>query len=1222
MIAPLVGALYVLVTISNLFSTKSMLRTVPEDQDAILCAPILKLNHAECVLVSIGRNGSHHQPARATKSINHYRFGFSKRGDKYRPNVLFVYLCLLLSGDVELNPGPTYKYPCVRCEKPVRRNQKGIQCDICDRWYHSNCVPISDAEYSRLSNCDDVFICALCSLPCLSESFFTCSSSSSSPSPPPPPSPLSSSLPSPPSLSLSSLPSMSLSSSSVHAPSNTQSPSYIATRNLSFNPSSQQTGLHIVHVNIRSLLPHLDELKLTILKLNPDVIAVSETWLDHSVMDSEIEIDGYQALRYDRNRHGGGVIIYSRNSYQATKNLNISANGSYVETIWTELNHKSFPFPLLLGCFYRPPSTPLTSVNQLFSEIETALSCYRNVILCGDANINVSDCSNHPMKNHLMELINSYHLYQPLTTPTRITSSTSTIIDLFLISNRNLVSSAGTLNVAIADHLMTFVTLTWKRPKNVSTLITRRSFKKFDILSFQEDLQQLPWSVVETFDSPDDKLDTFEKLFNDCLDIHAPWKTFRSKRKSPPWISATLRKTIEKKNRLLARFRRSSSPADWTLYKKERNQVTRLLRDSKRTYFSTLISKGTSPSYLWKAIKSAVPSSTTNWKSFQCDSLSLANKFNRHFVSISCSTTPPQSITHPPSYTIQPPSHTAMTPPKSVTYPPSHTILTPSHTTITPPRSVTHPTSPSHTIQTTSSITCLHLKPISTEACLDVIRSLNTNKSTGSDNIPPSILKPVGPIVAQPLTDIINSSLLSSNFPKEWKLARVKPLHKGGEKHLLTNYRPISLLPTCSKVIERVVHTQLTDHLDANNLVYPHQSGFRPKHSTATTLLKITNDWHQALDSGLLVGVLYLDVSKAFDTVDHSLLLKKLGQVGVSPPSVEWFRSYLSDRSQFTIIDNTKSEPDTTLAGVPQGSILGPTLFAIHVNDLPLSCPTDASTILFADDTTIYTTGTSVQQIRSTLISALTSCNNWMTDNKLRLNLSKTKCMLIHSSKLNPPPLDISLDSTSVEQVSTFKLLGCIIDHHLTWNSHIQYISSKVSRSINLLRRLSWFLPRSALQMYYQTYILPSLDYCDVVWTNCPLKLSTKLERLQNFAGRIILKVPKQTSATWVRKELGWSTLTARRKLHVATLMFKLKNKLAPVYLSAIMTPSSHLHQHNTRYAATDCFHLPQASTNHGKDAFSFTGPKVWNSLPAEARQMNSLHGFTTFVRTYLNSIC
>ena len=602
-----------------------------------------------------------------------------------------IALLLLLSGDIEVNPGPTYKFPCSRCDKPVKSNQDGLQCNGCDCWFHRQCEFMSKNIYLALAHSDEEWFCTRCSLPNFSDSFFepVSNSDSNHDSATEHDNNSNSQVP----LSLSSLPSMSLSSSSVHAPSNTQSPSYIATRNFSFNPSSQQTGLHIVHVNIRSLLPHLDELKLTILKLNPDAIAVSETWLDHSVMDSEIEIDGYQALRYDRNRHGGGVIIYSRNSYQATKNLNISTNGSYVETIWTELNHKSFPFPLLLGCFYRPPSTPLTSVNQLFSEIETALSCYRNVILCGDANINVSDCSNHPMKNHLMELINSYHLYQPITTPTRITSSTSTIIDLFLISNRNLVSSAGTLNVAIADHLMTFVTLTWKRP-NVSTLITRRSFKKFDISSFQEDLQQLPWSVVETFDSPDDKLDTFEKLFNDCLDIHAPWKTFRSKRKSPPWISATLRKTIDKKNRLLARFRRSSSPADWTLYKKERNQVTRLLRDSKRTYFSTLISKGTSPSYLWKAIKSAVPSSTTNWKSFQCDSLSLANKFNRHFVSISCSTTPPQSITHPPSYTIQPPSHTAMTPPKSVTYPPSHTILTPSHITITPPRSVTHPPSP------------------------------------------------------------------------------------------------------------------------------------------------------------------------------------------------------------------------------------------------------------------------------------------------------------------------------------------------------------------------------------------------------------------------------------------------------------------------------------------------------------------------------------------------
>ena len=198
-------------------------------------------------------------------------------------------------------------------------------------------------------------------------------------------------------------------------------------------------------------------------------------------------------------------------------------------------------------------------------------------------------------------------------------------------------------------------------------------------------------------------------------------------------------------------------------------------------------------------------------------------------------------------------------------------------------------------------------------------------------------------------------------------------------------------------------------------------------------------------------------LSKAFDTVNHSLLPKKLAQVGVSPPAVEWFKSYLSDHSQFIIINNIKSEPDTTLAGVPHGSILGPSLFVIHVNDQPLSCPTctDASTIVFAHDTTIHTTGTSVyttDQVHP-FISTDQRCNNWMTDSKPRLYLSKTKCMLIHSSKLDPPPLDIYL----ARQVSTFKLLGCIIDHHLTWNSHIQYISGKVLRSINLLHQLSWF---------------------------------------------------------------------------------------------------------------------------------------------------------------------
>ena len=281
--------------------------------------------------------------------------------------------------------------------------------------------------------------------------------------------------------------------------------------------------------------------------------------------------------------------------------------------------------------------------------------------------------------------------------------------------------------------------------------------------------------------------------------------------------------------------------------------------------------------------------------------------------------------------------------------------------------------------------------------------------------------------------------------------------------------------------LEQVVKTQLVNHLEENNILYPLQSGFRPNHSTASTLLRTTNDWFQALDAGHVIGVLFLDVSKAFDTVDHSLLLSKLLSYGVSLSAVQWFRSYLTGRSQYTVIDDAKSQSLSISAGVPQGSILGPNLFSIHINDLPTACPLNSTTVLFADDTTIYVTGPSVAEVNSTLSRALAGCHSWLAENKLSLNLRKTKCMLIHSSRRSVPPLEIELFDTPIEQVRCFKFLGCIINDHLTWDDHIAHVSSKVSRNINLLRRISWFLPRHALQAFYKAYILPSFDYCDVV---------------------------------------------------------------------------------------------------------------------------------------------
>ena len=360
-------------------------------------------------------------------------------------------------------------------------------------------------------------------------------------------------------------------------------------------------------------------------------------------------------------------------------------------------------------------------------------------------------------------------------------------------------------------------------------------------------------------------------------------------------------------------------------------------------------------------------------------------------------------------------------------------------------------------------------------------------------------LKASKSVICYPLSSILNSSISSSTFPLSWKCSSVRPLHKGGDHGCLSNYRPISILPACSKLLEKCVQMQLSHHLSSNNLFFSKQSGFRSGHSTQSLLLYCTDKWYKSLDCREYVAVLFLDVSKAFDTVNHALLLSKLQLLGLSSSSLSWFKSYISNRSQVTCILDSTSSPGFPSCGVPQGSVLGPTLFSAFINDLPQMLPPD-STVLFTDDTTIFLSGKDPHSLNSSLQSCLDLANIWMTDNGLKLNASKTKCMLIHSSRAKcSPSLNLHLSDKVIEQVRTFKFLGVYINDTLTWGDHVDKVISNVSRKINLLRRLSWFLPQSLLVLYLKSYVLPSFDYCDVVWNSCTKKDSDRLQTLFNY---------------------------------------------------------------------------------------------------------------------------
>ena len=320
--------------------------------------------------------------------------------------------------------------------------------------------------------------------------------------------------------------------------------------------------------------------------------------------------------------------------------------------------------------------------------------------------------------------------------------------------------------------------------------------------------------------------------------------------------------------------------------------------------------------------------------------------------------------------------------------------------------------------------TVFNIPEIRVEQVQKYLATIDISKSTGSDNIGPRLLKISAPVISDSLTYLCNLSFKTGIFPSSWKEAKVKPLHKSGQCDDVNNYRPISILPTLSKLIEKHVHDSLTGFLNYHSLLYENQSGFRTKHSCETALVNMVSKWLQALNNGDLIGVLLVDFRKAFDLVDHTILLEKLKEYHLHDSVVSWFKSYLRGRKQFVELNNGISDDKMVRCGVPQGSILGPLLFLLFINDLPLYT-TNVKPDLYADDTTLYDISKSKFELQRKLSAAAQDLLTWCRRNGMVINFDKTKLMLITSRQkriqLNDTDLNISLNGHDLACVSNEK---------------------------------------------------------------------------------------------------------------------------------------------------------------------------------------------------------
>ncbi|XP_048580104.1 uncharacterized protein LOC116603374 isoform X1 [Nematostella vectensis] len=666
----------------------------------------------------------------------------------------------------------------------------------------------------------------------------------------------------------------------------------------------------------------------------------------------------------------------------------------------------------------------------------------------------------------------------------------------------------------------------------------------------------------------------WKDLFLNVLDRHAPVQSKRKKAFNVPWLTREIKDLINNRDKLKRKAMVSKLRNDWDDFKASRNKVNIALRQAKSNYYRNKIAnQKNNPKEAWKTINSLLgrtkENTTVNELKFDDQSLfsqeHIAEAFNDYFSNVG---------------------------PKLAS------------SMANPSKSFEHFIKP-------CSAQMSRFKLVSNTKVLKLLGCLSNAKATGIDKISGKILKCAAHAISPSLTYIFNNSIISNCFPDEWKMARVLPLFKKGSKTIPDNYRPISILPVISKLMEKIMYEQLYDHFTANQILSEQQFGFRRLHSTVSALLDSTNSWYINMDRQKFNLVVFLDLKKAFDTVNHDILLRKLELNGITGNALLLIQSYLSNRKQKCQLNSTVSSESKITCGIPQGSILGPLFFLLYINDLP-ECLLHTTPRLFADDTNLTASGSTVGEVELAMNSDLEQVKEWLLANKLSLNVAKTEFLLIgshHKLRTLPCKPSISIDNKELKQVQQSRVLGVEIDEHLNWDQHIDSLAKKVSSGIGAMKRISEFANQNTLVSIYNAIIQPHLNYCSEVWDTLGQCNTIRLQKLQNRAARVITNRSNDTPATEALAELGWQNLETQRAKTKAKQMFKVLHDMAPNCLTDLFSLKKNITNYNLRGSSTS-LQLPLPKTEFMKKSFSYDGAKLWNSLPEASRDCTSLSSF------------